>query len=167
MAYVAELKKLATHCNFGVNLNEALRDKLVCGLQNIQIQRRLLSEAKLKYSKALEIAVAMEAAVRDASELHSKLHAEPGVDKISDNSKPPPPPPPPPNLTPKVCYRCGGDSHASHNCRFKEQTCYHCGKVGHISRVCNSRRQGKPKQPPKTLQSILFSTVKVMILKMC
>jgi len=84
LAYIAELKKLATHCNFGVNLNEALRDKLVCGLQNMQIQRRLLSEAKLKYSKALEIAVAMETAVRDASELHSELHAEPQVDKISN-----------------------------------------------------------------------------------
>ena len=159
LAYVAELKKLATHCNFGANLNEALRDKLVCGLQNIQIQRRLLSEAKLKYSKALEIAVAMEAAVRDASELHSELHAEPRVDKISDNSKSRPPPPPPPNLTPKVCYRCRGDSHASHNCRFKNQTYYHCGKVGHISRVCNSRRQGKPKQPPKTPQNTPVHTV--------
>ena len=40
LAYVAELKKLATHRNFGANLNEALRDKLVCGLQNIQIQKQ-------------------------------------------------------------------------------------------------------------------------------
>ena len=155
LAYVAKLKKLATHCNFGANLNEALRDKLVCDFQNMQIQRRLLSEPKLKYSKVLEIAVAMEAAVRDASELHSELHAEPRVDKISDNSKPPRPPMPP-NLTPKVCYRCGGDLHASQNCRFKDQTCYHCGKVGHISRVCNSRRQGKP---PKTPQKSQVHTV--------
>jgi len=84
LAYVAELKKLAIHCNFGANLNEALREKLVCGLQNMQIQRHLLLEAKLKYSEA------METAVRDASELHSELHAEPRVDKISDNSTPPP-----------------------------------------------------------------------------
>ena len=32
LSYVAELRKLATHCNFGGNLNEALRDRLVCGL---------------------------------------------------------------------------------------------------------------------------------------
>jgi len=31
----------------------------VCGLRNMQIQKRLLSEAKLKYSKAVEIAVAL------------------------------------------------------------------------------------------------------------
>lgn len=40
-------------------------------------KRRLLSEAKLNYSMALEITVAIEAAVRDASELHSELHVEP------------------------------------------------------------------------------------------
>ena len=145
LTYVADLKKLATHCNFGANLNEALRDKLVCGLRNVQIQKRLLSEAKLKYSKALEIAIAMETAIRDAAELQSELQSEPRVDKISDNHTQAPSP----NPTTKVCYRCGGDSHATHNCRFKDQTCYHCGKVGHISRACRSKQQGKPKQPPK------------------
>ena len=44
LTYVADLKKLATHCNFGANLNEALRDKLVCGLRNVQIQKRLLQK---------------------------------------------------------------------------------------------------------------------------
>ncbi|PFX20902.1 Retrovirus-related Pol polyprotein from transposon 17.6 [Stylophora pistillata] len=145
LTYVADLKKLATHCNFGANLNETLRDKLVCGFRNVQIQKRLLSEAKLKYSKALEIAAAMETAIRDASELQSELQSEPRVDKISDNHIEAPSP----NPTTKVCYRCGGDSHATHNCRFKDQTCYHCGKVGHISRACRSKQQGKPKQPPK------------------
>ena len=36
----AVLRKLATHCNFGVHLEEALRDRLVCGLQQETIQRR-------------------------------------------------------------------------------------------------------------------------------
>ena len=67
LSYVGELRKLATHCNFGGNLNEALRDRLVCGLRNMQIQKRLPSEARLKYSKAVEIAVVMETASRDAS----------------------------------------------------------------------------------------------------
>ena len=80
LSYVAELRKLATHCNFGGNLNEALRDRVVCGLWNMQIQKRLLSEAKLKYSKAVEIAVAMETAIRDASELQSELYSRWQVD---------------------------------------------------------------------------------------
>ena len=148
---MADLKKLAAHCNFGTNLNEALRDRLVCGVRSVQIQKHLLSEAKLKYFKALEIAVAMETAIHDASELQSEFHPEqPRVDKISDNSQTTPVLPPPPNSTANACYRCGGGSHATHNCRFKDQTCYHCGKVGHIARVCCSKLQGKPKQTPKT-----------------
>ena len=43
----AVLRKLATHSNFGVHLAEALRDRLVCGLQQETIQRRLLSETEL------------------------------------------------------------------------------------------------------------------------
>ena len=31
--YMAELRRLAMHCDFGRQLNEALRDRLICGLQ--------------------------------------------------------------------------------------------------------------------------------------
>ena len=76
-----------SYCNLGGNLNEALRDRLVCGVRNLQIQKRLLSEAKLKYSKAVEIAVAMETAIRDASELQSELNPVPDVDKLTESNK--------------------------------------------------------------------------------
>ena len=56
-------------------------------------------------------------------ELQSEFHLEqPIVDKISDNSKTTPVLPSPPYPTANACYRCGGDSHATHNCRFKDQT---------------------------------------------
>ena len=98
LSYVAELKKLTTHCNFGGSLEETLRDKLVCGLNNQQIQKRLLAEPKLKFSKAVDIAVAMETATRDATEIYSELReGKPlGLDKLTlsrpsnrpDNSPP-------------------------------------------------------------------------------
>ena len=86
---LTELRKLATHCNFGGNLYEVLRERLACGLQNMQIQKRLLSEAKLKYSKAVEIAVAMETAMRDTSE-YSELNSNqvPRVDMLTEHNKP-------------------------------------------------------------------------------
>ena len=146
LSYVAELRKLATHYNFGGNLNEALRDRLVCGLQNMQIQKRLLSEAKLKYSKAVKIAVAMETAIRNASELQSELNPVPHVDKLTESNKTIRAKP----ATTPYCYRCGGNTHMAHNCFYKDQTCHHCGKQGHIQRVCRSKQQGKPKQATKT-----------------
>ena len=37
LEYVAELRRLATHCEFGAFLQEALRDHLVCGLRNSKV----------------------------------------------------------------------------------------------------------------------------------
>ena len=44
--FVAELHRLAAHCEFRDYLNEALRDWFVCGLLHGGIQHRLLSEAR-------------------------------------------------------------------------------------------------------------------------
>ena len=50
--YVAELRKLSEHCNFGDTLNDLLRDRLVCGISDQRMQRRLLSEPELTFAKA-------------------------------------------------------------------------------------------------------------------
>ena len=49
----------------------ALRDRLVCGLEEAT-QKRLLTEAELMFKKACEIAQAMEMADKNASELKSE-----------------------------------------------------------------------------------------------
>ena len=59
--YMAELQRLVAPCDFRDFLNEALRDRLVCGLRN-EAQKRLLSEAELSLAKAITIAQSMEAA---------------------------------------------------------------------------------------------------------
>ena len=54
--YVAELRRLGTRYKFGEYLNDVLRDRLVCGLSNNNIQKLLLSEAKLvTYTRAVEM----------------------------------------------------------------------------------------------------------------
>ena len=40
-------------------LEEALRDRFVCGLRSIQIQKRLLAEESLTWKTAVEMALAM------------------------------------------------------------------------------------------------------------
>jgi hypothetical protein len=53
--YMAELRKLTTHCQYEDHLSEALRDRLVCGIRDVDTQRKLLAVADLTLKKALEI----------------------------------------------------------------------------------------------------------------
>lgn len=54
--FVSELRSIAEHCKFGETLEAMLRDRLVCGISDDAIQRRLLSERELDFEKALRIA---------------------------------------------------------------------------------------------------------------
>ncbi|GBL74059.1 hypothetical protein AVEN_230967-1 [Araneus ventricosus] len=69
--FCAHLKKLLTNCEFGQFLNDSLRDRFVCGLRSEAIQKKLSQEANLIYERAINIAIAMEKAARDADELHT------------------------------------------------------------------------------------------------
>ncbi|KAM7293707.1 uncharacterized protein ISCGN_023302 [Ixodes scapularis] len=44
--FVAEIRRLAQTCEFGNFLDESLRDRFVCGLRRVDIQRHLFSEDK-------------------------------------------------------------------------------------------------------------------------
>ena len=68
--FVAGLRNLSEHCNFGESLEDMLRDRLVCGINNNQIQKRFLAETVLNFQKAVEFALAMESASRSVGDLH-------------------------------------------------------------------------------------------------
>ena len=70
--YIAELQRLATMCEFGTFLNEALCDRLVCGLREEAMQHRLLAEQNLDLKRACELAQGMEAADRNAKEIQAQ-----------------------------------------------------------------------------------------------
>ena len=69
--YVAELRRLSEHCGYGAQLEEMLRDRLVCGVANVHCQQRMLAEPDLDFDKAYRMAQAMELAERDAQQLHT------------------------------------------------------------------------------------------------
>ena len=51
-AFVARLRQLTEHCDYGSTLEEMLRDKFVCGISDERLQRRLLAEPSLTFDKA-------------------------------------------------------------------------------------------------------------------
>ena len=71
-AFVAELRQLSEHCEFGTTLEDMIRDRLVCGVANSSIQRRLLAEQSLTLKQAHDLARAMETAEQNVKDLQGQ-----------------------------------------------------------------------------------------------
>ena len=69
--FVAELRHLSQDCNFGDSLLDMLRDRLVCGVESLRIQKRLLAEPDLTFESAFNISTAMETAEKNAVDLQA------------------------------------------------------------------------------------------------
>ena len=58
--FIAELRKISEHCQFGDTLEDMLRDRLVCKIQDSRLQRCLLAETDLTFTKAFDLCQATE-----------------------------------------------------------------------------------------------------------
>ena len=137
-AYSAALKKC---------LEEALCDRFVCGLRNKQT---LLAEKALTRKTALEIALAMAVADKQANNFRNPPEdfsvnyvKQSHLQKATKQRKP--------------CFRCGGD-HIPQKCPFKHEDCRNCNSKGHIAKVCKKKapasrpEQNWRKQPVRYLE---------------
>lgn len=58
------MSNIPFYCNSGDTLELILRDRIVCGINDTQTQKCLLSEKNITYTKAEEIALALKSAVQ-------------------------------------------------------------------------------------------------------
>ena len=138
--YVVELRRLTTHCEFGAFLEDALRDRFVCGLKNETMQRKLLTESDLTFQRALKVAQSDETATAKAKLLQNTSLIAHSQDLSQDICK----------MSGRgqgiiSCYRCGKPDHHSTQCPFMKSKCYKCGKLGHIRSVCRQPLKGQGK----------------------
>ena len=103
--------------------------------------------------KAIEIAIAMETAAKDAVELPHQ-HRPDSVHKLSkrhtfsakqkENNK--------------ACFDCARSNHTPDQCYFKEETYRVCSKKGHIERACLSKKAQQKnrskKQKSKSVKTV-------------
>lgn len=170
--FVAELRQMAEHCNFGAALNRMLRDRLVCGIRDKTVQQRLLVEKNLTLEKAVEISRSAEAAERNATEIqrghvdattsgnqegttnHLKFHRKkngqqgPKGQKWKDPKATAKKKPGPQDKA-SACIRCGFRDHKSPDCPHINTKCYKCEKVGHLASCCLSKTDKPKKQSTK------------------
>ena len=125
-----ELRHLARTCDFGQFLEEALHDRLVCGLNNSSIQKKLLSENELTLQRAIDIATAAEMAVLQPSD---KLTLQHETEVLAVQ---------------QVCKCCGKLGHSQGVCRFRSRICFRCDKKGHLQTVCQGEEPARPNKWP-------------------
>lgn len=157
--FVAGLKSLASTCEFGQYLDEALRDRFVVGINDSYIQQQLLAVSNLSCVKAVEIANSCSSAKKESNSITTakqeknfnshKIQSRPSsgmsynAQKIQSRS-------PSSNFSGRPnsknrnvqsnsysCYSCGGN-HMRKECKYRDATCHTCNRKGHLSKVCKS-----------------------------
>ena len=162
-AYVAALREIAEHCNYGTSLPEMLRDRLVCGVNHDGIQKKLLAEKELDFDKAYSVAVAIEVAERDTKNLKAeRSHSNPVLYSHSkERGKSSTKMSPSKSKGEITCYRCGGN-HLAKVCRHKDTECGFCRKKGHLARVCRAKRRAQEtSMPSQNTRKNMFVTEEV------
>ena len=84
---VYDVRRLAIHCDFKAFMDEALRDKFVCGLKDSWIRKMLLTEKKLDLVTALTMAKTMESAHIQSKSMDTKLVAPTYAITQSENKR--------------------------------------------------------------------------------
>lgn len=151
--YVTHKKKLVTYCEFtGDHLQQSLHDHFICRLCSEAIQKKLLSDT-YNFERAVDIALAEEAAtydVRDMSEqlgtpLHNVKPKGPTRAKADRGERKP---------TKQKCERCGQSSHSKEDCWHKVFQCFNCGKRGHLKSLCQTSPKFSQGQTHKKLHYV-------------
>ena len=165
-AYVAKLCRIDQQCNFGATLDKMLHDRLVHGVNDDRIRRKLLQEkdSDLTFTRALSIVLGAEMADHNLREMKKpvkeasagvSVKSEP-VHKVSGKrittTTTTRAPTARAGSAELACHHCGATQHLA---PAKDHVCHKCERRGHLARVCR-RSQAKPQasfRGPRTGQN--------------
>ncbi|XP_047991804.1 uncharacterized protein LOC125235997 [Leguminivora glycinivorella] len=140
--WAARVRSLAQFCGFTTELDTALRDRFVLGLENAKEREKLFAESvdKLTFSNALHLAQATRSARQGLQETSSSRQAA-GVgsgEVFAVRAGAGGAAPPLTNNNRLACAVCGYKNHTKDKCRYINYTCKKCNTKGHLSRMCKT-----------------------------
>lgn len=143
-AFLARLRTLSATCAYGGATNEYIRDRLVAGLSDVNIIRKLLSIDDLTLDRAVTIcrsAEATEAQLKIMSQNFSVNYVDKRFRKKDSHKST--------NFTDN-CKFCGGKHEMNiRKCPAYGQECTKCNGVGHYAKMCRTKSRKSKKYDKK------------------
>lgn len=138
--YVTDLKRLANPCEFESQADSLIRDRLVLGIKDKQLQERLLREPDLELHKALNICRANETSKQQVQEIK-------GVETVNAVKSQTKTMPPQARFeargsftrpSTRKCSHCGYQ-HQYRRCPAYGKTCGNCKGLNHFASECKAK----------------------------
>ena len=145
--FIRALYDLSEHCEFGVIREENIRDRIVVGILDKELSRKLQLMADLTLAQTIQIVRQSEEVAAQVSLQGDTVGSVQEVQFKRKNT----------NWKPQQrqqgkskdrkwggndkCGKCGKAQHnRDEKCYAEKATCHNCHKVGHWARVCRSNR---------------------------
>ena len=143
--YVATLRRMAQSCEFDTLADQLIRDRIVCGISDTVVRKRLLQERGLNLNKCIDMCRSAETAqsrvktMSAATEVHrvERTRAKPRQSPHNHQAE---------------CKFCGRKHElVKEHCPAFGKLCNNCGKNNHFASKCNAKAGKNPS--PKTSNS--------------
>ncbi|KAF0988413.1 LOW QUALITY PROTEIN: hypothetical protein HZS_6097, partial [Henneguya salminicola] len=146
MKMLSRLQSAASKCDFKSTLNERLRDQLIIGLRNPEIQSQIICKFTASTSdlhEVAEYAKTLEDSKKSVEEINKKRTEESSKDLTITVD---------PGTT---CLRCGNRKHREiKSCPAINESCNLCKGRGHFARVCIKSGKVVIKKDNKTINIV-------------
>ena len=142
-SFLLRIQQQAAKCDFGSALEEQMRDRIIAGVADQEVKRKLLKEKALTFKAAKKI-------IEEWNDVNSALHHTEEILHVRNNrsdrqrqtlkhttgqpidrSK---------DRRNGACDSCGG-AHSRQSCKFRQAECFKYRRKGHIKRVCRALRK--------------------------
>ena len=147
--FITALYGLAEHSDYGNLHDQLIRDRIVVGIRDANLSKKLQLDSLLTLSKAVQQARKVEA-IKQQQLLLRGGHSE-GVKKHDTpvgavgrprsqhrHSRPNPGAQSAKQPANKRCGRCGRSQHDRQQCPARDAVCHKCARKGHFKSVCRS-----------------------------
>ena len=150
-SFITALYGLAEYCGYAGLHDEMIRDRIVVGLRDARLSKKLQLDPELTLEKAVtqvrqaEAVKQQQLLVRGATVHHKQPDTHVGAVRKRRPTRPKQQRSDKGEKTPKTtCGWCGkAPSHEKQQCPAKDAVCHKCSKRGHFMKVCRSAKVGE------------------------